>query len=185
MDIAEHRQQSFDSGEHFGRTTALRDLLNVLDPDATWRVGVVCRVEDVAAAINEHYARVEPADPTREALLSLEDDAVAARYQLMDVGRALMTALLGNHSPFGQARAMRMMHPVIGDWVTETTRATWVGEWDRYRGFGVLLSNVDSGGGGDAVRVQYGPDSVDVCTWDNASFIALPIKRPDWWEDPL
>lgn len=58
MDIAEHRQQSFDSGEHFGRTTALRDLLNVLDPDATWRVGVVCRVPDVAAAIEAAYSRV-------------------------------------------------------------------------------------------------------------------------------
>lgn len=115
-------------------------------------------------------------------LLSLEDDAIEVRYALMNVARELYSSGLSNHSPVGKERIKRMMNPILGDYVLEIGRGS-MDDADRYRAFGVLLSNVVAGGG-DFVQVQYGPAGDDVCTWSNASFVAVPIDRPEWWLNP-
>lgn len=112
-----------------------------------------------------------------DALLSLDDDAVAVRIALMEMGLAAWSATLAN-VPIAVARWQRMSKPIPGDYVMEITRRRQ-GE-DYYRGFGILMP--PGFYNGNAV-IQYGPEPADLCTWEDADFIALPIAGATWWRE--
>lgn len=117
--------------------------------------------------------------PEDRALLSLDDEACAMRDALMEVGRALLSAeAMAHRAPLAAWQFNRMTHPEVGDWVMETTGFRRGGA-DSHRSFGILLTLPEEDFG--AWRIQYGPGELDIMTWENAAFIALPIRNPTWW----
>ena len=115
-------------------------------------------------------------------LLSLSPTALELRWVTMTLGYEVYSSLLGHGAPRAHRRWDRMVNPQVGDWVMEIT--TWhksvrVAREDRgdfWRGFGLLESI-----GEDVYFLRYGPADEDVCSWENAQCIALPVSRPTWW----
>lgn len=136
-----------------------------------WRRDPSC-VETLRAAAGE------APDP----LLSLEDEMVELRYVLMDLGRELFRSTLMSQAPLAIHRFERMSHPQVGDYVVEMSRGRLKRAEDAYREFGRVLTV----GAilGDGYRIQYGPALEDVVTWENCSFVAIPISGASWWRDP-
>jgi hypothetical protein len=160
----------------------------------------------------EAYEGIDGADlDPGNSLLSLDDAAVEARRLLVGVASALYSCVLvGQPAPVVAELSRRMHKPQPGDLVVETTRTLWLraaelgggqAEDDWYRGVGLLLARrvewVDEDTFtdppeplfDDVTYVQYGPGHRDICRWHNASFIAIPTRRPGlddagWWPPP-
>lgn len=112
-------------------------------------------------------------------LLSLEEDAVAVRERLMELGRDLYRATtMAHNAPLARAQFDRMTKPQVADYVLEVTRMR-KDDPEAYRAFGICLTVGDRHG--DGWRIQYGPAPEDVCSWSDASFIALPLFGAPWW----
>lgn len=125
-------------------------------------------------------------------LLSLEDPQ-ATRRAILTLARRLWSAtLMAHRAPAGVELLHRMRSPRSGDYVAEhgaAVRAT--AGWDPddwYHGLGVLIEarrerdvpGVEDQNGWEVFYVQYGPAADDVCRWENAEMIAVPLAGVDW-----
>lgn len=135
--------------------------------------------------------RGEPLEGDVADILSLQDEAMAARAALVAMSRHLQHATaVGRPAPIVADMRARLSSPAIGDLVVEVTSGyrqarARAGDW--YRALGVLLLHrrelVDPGEGpGDELTdeawyIQYGPAPDDVCRWANSDFEVVPWSR--------
>ncbi len=146
---------------------------------------------------------IDGTDRSDTDLLSLEDEAMPRRELMVKMADALVKAtLVGNPAPTVLQMYMRMKHPQPGDLVVEQTARR---DPERaYHGFGILLAHrvewastdedwevylsrereASSDGWIDDERlktdawyIQYGPHHRDICRWEDADFIAIPVEQ--------
>ena len=135
-------------------------------------------------------------------LLSLDMRAVAHRDALIAMARHLSAAtLVGDPAPVVRAMSDRIRHPEPGDLVVETSRVIY-GRCDldtRIKGFGILRASRREWYSTDeqwaaeceaegwdvateerttdtAIYIQYGSAAADICRWENAEVMSLPIQ---------
>lgn len=82
-------------------------------------------------------------------------------------------------APCARSLSARLMHPLPGDPVyVPDSRRNWRSADDRRKGVGYLIvarqeleGQIDE----SVFYVQYGPDPGDVCRWENATVMAIPL----------
>jgi hypothetical protein len=146
-------------------------------------------------------------DRTGDPLVSLEDDALPTRFALATMAYHLSRAtMVGSPAPIVARMADRIHAPRPGDLVVEAGRTMRAlrnrrDDQDWYRGFGYLVdhrrewSHTDEEWAADVAAgewrpderpsedvwyVQYGPAPADVCRWQDADFVTIPIGDEDF-----
>jgi len=148
--------------------------------------------ETVREVLPQPWEGVNGTEQTGDDLLSLEDEAMPRRRQMIMMALLLHRAtLVGNPAPVVRRIWDRISAPQPGDLVVETTCARRPGS--EHRGFGILLSHRrewcladtdwaaylaenpqdDERTTDNYWYVQYGPGERDIARWENCDFMAI------------
>ena len=153
--------------------------------------------------VPQPWEDIDGSDRTDSDLLSLEEEAMPRRLLMVQMADALVSAtLVGHPAPIVREMYERMSAPRPGDLVVEQSARR---DPDRcYRGFGILLACREEWATKDeewerylqaereaspdgtvfdderikerAWYIQYGPSHRDICRWENATFVAVPVE---------